>query len=89
MLNNDKESKKYRVFSNGFEDKLNLLFQYLILINLVMKRANSFDIKTYILNGVTMALVYAFYNGSHCIKDENCKFFYENMLSYKFKNPCY
>ena len=43
MLNNDKESKKYRVFSNGFEDKLNLLFQYLILINLVMKRANSFD----------------------------------------------
>ena len=54
-----------------------------------MKRANLFDIKTCILNGVTIYLIYAFYNGSHYIIDKKCKFYNENLLSNKVNNPCY
>ena len=54
-----------------------------------MRRANLFDIKPYILNNVTKSLRFAFYNGFHCIIDKKCKFFYEILLSKKFKKPCY
>ena len=42
---------------------------------LVMEGTNLFDIKPYNLNNVTMSLIFAFFNGSHCIIEEKCKFF--------------
>ena len=84
MFNNDGEFKKLHDFSNVLVNKSNGLCEYLILKNVVMKRAHLFDIKPYILNNVTKSLRFAFYNGFHCIIDKKCKFFYENLLSKKF-----
>ena len=52
--------------------------------NVMMRRANLFNIKTYILNNVTKSLRFAFYNDFHCIIDKKRKFFYEILLSKKF-----
>ena len=43
-----------------------------------MKRANFFDIKSYILNNVTMSFIFAFYNGFHCIIDKQDVFVKHN-----------
>ena len=60
---------------NVLVNKSNWLCEYLVLKNVVIKRANVFDIKPYILKYVTKPLIFAFYNGSHCIGDKKCKFF--------------
>ena len=55
---------------NVLVNKSNWLCEYLVLKNVVMKRANVFDIKPYILKYVIKSLIFAFYNGSHCIGDK-------------------
>ena len=81
--------KKLHDLSNVLVNKSNWLCEYLVLKNVVMRRANLFDIKPYILNNVTKSLRFAFYNGFHCIIDKKCKFVYETFLSKMFEKPCY
>ena len=70
--------------SNVLVNKSNWLCEYLVLKNVVMRRANLFDIKPFILNNVTKSLRFAFYNGFHCIIEKNVnssmKFCYRKSL---------
>ena len=49
--------------SNVLVNKSNWFCEYLVLENVVMRRAYLFEIKPYILNNVTKSLRFAFCNG--------------------------
>ncbi|XP_062574193.1 uncharacterized protein LOC134236030 [Saccostrea cucullata] len=81
--------KTLQEISNTLINKSNWLCEYKILKKVVTKQSNMFDMKCCIFTKTTPVNSFNFNSGLNCITDKKCKFFYENMLSKKFKYPCY
>lgn len=87
LRNEPKNSFKFsKSQTNVLGNKSNWLYEYLILKNVVMKRANLLHIMSYIFNNVSYICFLQWFSLYH---RQNCKLFYKNLLPKKFQNPFY
>lgn len=79
--------KSLQEFSDILSNRSNWLCEYNIIRNVIKKKSILFDMKCCVFSRTDFVNTFNFHN-VHCILEKKYNFYYENMLSRKFKPPC-
>lgn len=89
VFNENGVFKSLQEFSDILSNRSNWLCEYNIIRNVIKKKSILFDMKCCVFTRTDFVNTFNFHNGVHCILEKKCNFYYENMLSRKFKPPCH